>query len=624
MKKKGILQALCAVLSFAFCLCYVPGAYAAEADVVQNTEVVEESFDISEQQLNENEITTCAVMSSGTCGTNARWTLDQNGVLTISGSGEINSTPWQKAEVYELIISDGITSIGKRAFSKHYNIETISLGNTVQTIGEYAFEDCYDLRTLYIPSSVKTIGTEAFRGCSDLRSLTVNAGTLDIGDRAFMNCESMTSVSLSGKCISSIGEGAFIWDNKISSLKVTAKVEDIFERAFQSCSSLTSVSFPDGLHYLASEVFYECTKLSKISIPSSVYYIGSDVFRQTPWLAAQGDFVVIGDILVKYQGSSSYVRIPDKIRLIGGGAFAANKSVVVVDFPNTVQMIGSEAFVVCSNLATVFLPDSLQNIQPDAFAGCNIQEINIPKNVTSIGSRAFRGQKLRNIYFFGDAPYFSDDTFIYQEDVTAYYPRNNSTWTRDVRQDYYGDIYWEEWDCHRNVNVVNCSDVTKTASTSAFSFNLGATTHGGAKLSYSSNNSSITVDKNGKVTVAKNYAGKATITVKANDTSVFAAWSKKVTVTIKKKAQPMKVSPATKSYKQSVVKKKAQSFSIKTENAQGKVTYKSSNKKYVTVSDKGKVKIAKKTPKGKYKITVTAAGKGIYSSGSKTVTITVK
>jgi hypothetical protein len=58
--------------------------------------------------------------------------------------------------------------------------------------------------------------------------------------------------------------------------------------------------------------------------------------------------------------------------------------------------------------------------------------------------------------------------------------------------------------------------------------------------------------------------------------------------------------------------------------AQGTVSYKSSKKKYVTVSSKGKVTVKKKTPKGIYKITITAKGNKNYKSGSKTVTITVK
>jgi hypothetical protein len=115
-------------------------------------------------------------------------------------------------------------------------------------------------------------------------------------------------------------------------------------------------------------------------------------------------------------------------------------------------------------------------------------------------------------------------------------------------------------------------------------------------------------------------AGKKTVTVTFNGNYSGTA---KTTWNIAKAAQPLKVSPASKSYKVKAVKKKAQSFTIKATKNQGKVTYKSSSKK-VTVSSKGKVTVKKGTKKGTYKITVKAAGNTNYKAGSKTVTVTVK
>ena len=76
--------------------------------------------------------------------------------------------------------------------------------------------------------------------------------------------------------------------------------------------------------------------------------------------------------------------------------------------------------------------------------------------------------------------------------------------------------------------------------------------------------------------------------------------------------------------KASAIKKKAKTFTIKVTKAQGKVTYKSSASKYIKAAKNGKVTIRQRTPKGKYKITVTAAGKGIYGKTSKVITITIK
>ena len=54
-----------------------------------------------------------------------------------------------------------------------------------------------------------------------------------------------------------------------------------------------------------------------------------------------------------------------------------------------------------------------------------------------------------------------------------------------------------------------------------------------AKLTYKSDNKSVKVDKNGKVTIAKNFVGKATITVTA--TSGGAKTTQKVTITVNPK-----------------------------------------------------------------------------------------
>ncbi len=81
-------------------------------------------------------------------------------------------------------------------------------------------------------------------------------------------------------------------------------------------------------------------------------------------------------------------------------------------------------------------------------------------------------------------------------------------------------------------NTVTASSVNKIVSAKAQSFSIGAKAKGGAKLTYKSNNKSITVDKNGKVTVAKNYIGKATITISAAATTNYNAAVKQIYVTI--------------------------------------------------------------------------------------------
>ena len=74
------------------------------------------------------------------------------------------------------------------------------------------------------------------------------------------------------------------------------------------------------------------------------------------------------------------------------------------------------------------------------------------------------------------------------------------------------------------------------------------------------------------------------------------------------KTQTVTATPATKIFKYSKVKKKKQTYTIKAKSSEGTpIEYSSSNSKYVTVSNKGKVTVKKKAKKGTYKIYVTAS-----------------
>ena len=91
----------------------------------------------------------------GACGPDLRWHLTNNGVLTISGKGEIydysyydHSAPWRGYHMKRIIIGDGITTIGSRAFEGCKELTSVTIPNSVTTIGEAAFAGCiYNHRT---------------------------------------------------------------------------------------------------------------------------------------------------------------------------------------------------------------------------------------------------------------------------------------------------------------------------------------------------------------------------------------------------------------------------------------------------------------------------------------------
>ena len=121
---------------------------------------------------------------SGTCGDNLQWKLTDEGVLTITGTGEMQDwnrskpSPWHADKsVKQVIIGNGVTTIGSSAFSDCDSLTSVTIPNSVTTIGSGAFEFCFSLTSLTIPNSVTTIGYYAFSGCKNVKQITSEAVT---------------------------------------------------------------------------------------------------------------------------------------------------------------------------------------------------------------------------------------------------------------------------------------------------------------------------------------------------------------------------------------------------------------------------------------------------------------
>ena len=110
---------------------------------------------------------------TGTCGDNLTWSLDNKGVLTISGTGNMYnwpdslSAPWvdYRNAISSIVIGEGATSIGDYAFNYCMNCTSVSIPDTVTSIGNYAFDTCSSLTEIWIPLSVASIGDYAFYNC---------------------------------------------------------------------------------------------------------------------------------------------------------------------------------------------------------------------------------------------------------------------------------------------------------------------------------------------------------------------------------------------------------------------------------------------------------------------------
>lgn len=97
----------------------------------------------------------------------------------------------------------------------------------------------------------------------------------------------------------------------------------------------------------------------------------------------------------------------------------------------------------------------------------------------------------------------------------------------------------------KQMQTITAKNIKKTVSSSKRTVSINASTNGNGKLTYKSDNKNITVDKNGKVTIKKNYIGKGTIIITAAATNKYKKATKKITVTV----NPQKVTIKSVEYK---------------------------------------------------------------------------
>ncbi len=242
----------------------------------------------------------------GTCGDNLTWELDANGVLTISGTGDMynynnaNKAPWynNKADITSLVIESGVTSVGNYTFYGYGRLTEITIPEGVTCIGDYAFYECISLQKVVLPDSVTSIGKFAFYRCEMMTEITIPAGVTSIGDYAFSKC-ALTEVTIPAG-ITKIGDFTFSSCYLLTEITIPGNVISIGPNAFNSCSNLEKITISEGVSSINYNAFLGCRDLREISIPSSVTSIGASVFencdnlRDVYYGGTEEDWITLG------------------------------------------------------------------------------------------------------------------------------------------------------------------------------------------------------------------------------------------------------------------------------------------------------------------------------------------
>ena len=155
------------------------------------------------------------IIQRGECGENITYTLDDNGLLIISGSGKMWDYGWQmykedfiyapwwnKCEaITHVRINSGVTSIGKCSFYKCTNLIAVTIPDGIISIKDDAFAGCGKLNNINIPNSVVRIGAYAFSYCSTLSNIIIPDSVTFIGVCAFYDCYYLKSVSVPERAV---------------------------------------------------------------------------------------------------------------------------------------------------------------------------------------------------------------------------------------------------------------------------------------------------------------------------------------------------------------------------------------------------------------------------------------
>lgn len=211
----------------------------------------------------------------------------------------------------QVIVPDGITSIGKNAFAvKCDNVGSFTLPNTLTSIGQNAFSNCNSLKGIVIPENVVEISSQAFSPCKSLAYVNMGTNVSFIGTSAFCNDEKLGDVtrfddidpshifnivgdyafyntsmkklnlSLRSAAINSFwGDYCFAENKQLKEVNILSS-SYMSNHMFSGCTSLSSVNFKNNyVSYVYPNVFDGCIALKNIILPSKIWFISEEMFK---------------------------------------------------------------------------------------------------------------------------------------------------------------------------------------------------------------------------------------------------------------------------------------------------------------------------------------------------------
>ncbi|MBO4721270.1 MAG: leucine-rich repeat protein [Prevotella sp.] len=329
----------------------------------------------------------------------------------------------EDTEITNLIIPEGVTSIGSDAFNRCEGITSVSFPSTLKSIGDNAFANtglksvditkglttinsgafmnCANLTSVTIPEGVETIGgsafcktgltslklpstirsmSQSFYGCESLATLTLTDGITTLGG-SFYSCTALTSVNIPGS-IKEVGSSDFSSCTGLTTVTLNEGTEKV---DFNDCTNLETINFPTSIKKVAikgsskletvtlnegiQEIisFNDCSALQQINVPSTVIYVGT--FKNCNAL----EKVIVADVAswcAARHYDSRYYGPQKQAGKLYLGTVDQNEEITNLVVPEGVTKITGEAFLGLPNITTVTLPSTLTTMENKVFQGC--------------------------------------------------------------------------------------------------------------------------------------------------------------------------------------------------------------------------------------------------------------
>ena len=334
-------------------------------------------------------------VASGKCGTNLTWIYWDNGLLEISGTGEMYNYP-----TYSTVVENGTSTtyyIDAPWYEYRESITAIKIGSGATSIGTEAFKDCAALVSVEVPNNITTIGKGAFQGCSSLESITlpfVGGNTRKptqtyqyplgwiFGTVAYEGGVS-TYQYYYGYSTSYTSYTKYYIPASLKTVTVTGGY--ILYGAFYNCSNLEQVHLGAGVLGIETNGFYQCGNLTAIWVDEANPYYCSDAYG----VVYSKDMTTLIICPGGYEGSYT---IAYGAATVAKYAFSGCSKLTDVTFSSSVTEIETYAFYKSTALMSVELNEGLTNIGNYAFSNCTaLPELTVPDTATSIGKGALEG-----------------------------------------------------------------------------------------------------------------------------------------------------------------------------------------------------------------------------------------